>query len=465
MQTAGIRPVAPVSVPPALISATAIATGVAGGLLIGARGGLGLAFLLAVIYIPLAVVNLPVALALWVPLVVLSRLPQVGLGANAALVVLLMGWLGMLAYAGADRGEHFRDRKLAIGATLVLLTWVTLSVLWSTDVGLAGTGLGRWWTCGLTLLLIATIVTRLRDGQLIAAAFVASMVVSVLIGFVDPAATNQTALEIASDVDGGRLSGASGDPNYLAAGIVPALVLIAGLVQSGRPVRNLVLAVMTVILGIGLAATQSRGGLIAAVVAIVAAIFFFRRRRPYVIVVVLLLVSAAAGWFSTNPAAWERLTTFDQGGTGRTELWSIGVRMSEDHLLGGVGVENFVVFSPRYVRQPGSLEFVSFTERPYVPHNVYIGFLAETGVIGLGLFLALLAACMAAAGKAARQFEARGEPQAAALAQAVLVAILAYATASFFISNATDRRGWILLGLGPALLAVSRRREASGLRS
>lgn len=457
MQTAGLRPVDPVSIPPALITATAVATGLLGGLLIGARGGLGLAFLLAVVYIPLAIVNLPLALALWVPLVVLSRLPQVGLGANAALLVLVLGWLGMLAYAGLDRSEHFRDRKLAFGVMLVLLAWVTLSLLWAADAGRSAAVLGKWWTGGLTLVLVATIVTKLRDGQLIAAAFVASMVISTLIGFVDPAATSQSALELASDAGGGRLSGASGDPNYLAAGIVPALVLIAGLAQRGRPVRNVVLAVVTAILGVGLAATQSRGGLIAALVAVLAALLFFRSRRPYVILVVLVLVSAAAGWFSLNPAGWERLTTFDQGGNGRTELWDIGLRMSEDHLVTGVGVDNFVLFSPRYVRQPGSLEFVAFTERPYVPHNVYIGFLAEIGVVGLGLFLALIAVCMAAAGKAARRFEERGELQAAALAQATLVAILAYATASVFISNATDRRGWILLGLGPALLAVSRR--------
>ena len=461
MQTAGIRPVDPVSIPPALITATAVATGLVGGLLIGARGGLGLAFLLAVLYIQLAIVNLPIALALWVPLVVLQRLPQVGLGSNMALVVLVMGWLGMLAYAGLDRSEYFRDRKLAIGVTLVLLMWITLSLLWAADAGVAGAGLGRWWTCGLTLLLVATIVTKTRDAQLVAAAFVASMVISTLIGFINPAATDQTALELASEAGGGRLSGASGDPNYLAAGIVPALVLVAGLVERGRPMRNLALAAITAILGVGLAATQSRGGLIAAVVTIFAALFFFRSRRPYVILVVLVLVSAAAAWFSVNPAGWERLTSFDQGGNGRTELWSIGMRMSEDHPVTGVGVENFVLFSPRYVRQPGSLEFVAFTERPYVPHNVYIGFLAETGVVGVGLFLALLAICMAAAGKAARRFEARGELQAAALAQAALVAILAHAVASIFISNATDRRGWILLALGPALLAVSRRREPS----
>jgi hypothetical protein len=41
----------------------------------------------------------------------------------------------------------------------------------------------------------------------------------------------------------------------------------------------------------------------------------------------------------------------------------------------------------------------------------------------------------------------------------VLVGVLAQLTASFFISNGTDLRMWLLFGLGPALLSAARLRE------
>jgi hypothetical protein len=42
------------------------------------------------------------------------------------------------------------------------------------------------------------------------------------------------------------------------------------------------------------------------------------------------------------------------------------------------------------------------------------------------------------------------------LARALILSVLAMLTAAFFISGATDRRLWVLLALGPALLAAAR---------
>jgi len=457
MYAAASRRLAPVASPATLIAAGTVAAGLLGGVLIASRGAPGLAFVLGLIYIPIAVVRLPVALALWVPLVILSRMPGVGLGATGAMIVLVMGWLGMVANAGTDRSVYLKDRAPAILLALTTFIWVTLSLLWAVDTGLAAAALFNWASGVITLVLVATAIVKIGDARLLAAAFVGGMLVSVAIGLVDPAATAQTAIDLASEAEDGRFSGASGDPNYLAAGVVPALALIAGLVQRGQPLRNLALSVAALILVLSLVATQSRGGLLAAVVAIVAALVLFRGRRPYIVIAVLTMLSVAAIWFTMNPEGLQRITQSDKGGTGRTELWSIGLRMAQDHPVTGVGIENFVRHSRAYVRRPGSLEFVAFTEQPYVPHNVYIGLVAELGIVGLGLYLALLATCMAAAAKAAREFEARGERYGTTLAQATAVAILGSAVASFFISNPTDGRTWILLGLGPALLAMSRR--------
>lgn len=463
MYAAVSRRLEPAVTPAALIGAATVVAGLLGGALIASRGAPGMAFLLGLIYIPIAIVRLPVALALWVPLVILSRVPGVGLGSTMAMTVLVMGWLGMLANAGQSRSIYLRGRAAPIGLALVLYLWVTLSLLWAVDVGLAAGALFNWASAVITLVLVATAIVKIDDARLLAAAFIGGMLVSVAIGLIDPAATAQSAIDLASESEDGRFAGASGDPNYLAAGIVPALALIAGLVRRGQPLRNLALGGSALILIFSLAATQSRGGLLAAAIAMVAAFFLFRGRRPYIVIGILTMVALAAIWFSMNPAGLERITQSDKGGTGRTELWSIGLRMAQDHPVTGVGIENFVRHSRSYVRRPGSLEFVTFTEQPYVPHNVYIGLLAELGIVGLGLYLALLAVCIAAAAKAARAFERVGDRYAAALAQGTAVAIIGSAVASFFISNPSDGRTWILLGLAAALLAIARRRESASI--
>jgi O-antigen ligase len=151
------------------------------------------------------------------------------------------------------------------------------------------------------------------------------------------------------------------------------------------------------------------------------------------------------------------MTTFDAGGTGRTELWRVATSMWEDHPIAGVGIRGYEHESAAYVLKVGKLSFVeNIAERPVVTHNVYLQQLAETGVVGLALLLVLFGACLVASQGAARRFHAAGDRKMAALARATTVAIIGTLTASFFISNATDKRLWIVLALGPALLIAAR---------
>src|SRR5260370_15486182 len=102
---------------------------------------------------------------------------------------------------------------------------------------------------------------------------VLSVTAGLLAGALSPA---QSALASAVEVQG-RLAGGSADPNYLAAGLVPAIVLAAALMGTTRnPLLRLGLLVSMVVMAIGLAETQSRGGLVAAVVAAGAALGVFK---------------------------------------------------------------------------------------------------------------------------------------------------------------------------------------------
>jgi O-antigen ligase len=140
------------------------------------------------------------------------------------------------------------------------------------------------------------------------------------------------------------------------------------------------------------------------------------------------------------------------------DLWTAGWRMAQDHPVAGVGFNNFREASADYAREPGALEMVEYiVERPHVVHNTYLQLLAENGVIGLVLFGFFVIGCTRAAWLAATRFEERGERSMGALARAVVVASVAMLGAALFLSAAVDQRLWLLLALGPALLAAASR--------
>jgi len=166
---------------------------------------------------------------------------------------------------------------------------------------------------------------------------------------------------------------------------------------------------------------------------------------------------------TSSPTTWERVRSFDSGGTGRIDLWTVAWRMSEEHPVTGVGVNNFRSQSSQYVLEPGSIDEAGLiVGRPHVVHNVYLQLLAETGIVGLGLFVVVIGAALSATWRAAVRLEAADEKTGASLARAVLIAQLGALSASVFLSNGYDKRIWLLFALGCVMLGIAERRVAAG---
>jgi O-antigen ligase len=208
-------------------------------------------------------------------------------------------------------------------------------------------------------------------------------------------------------------------------------------------------------LGVALAATGSRGGLVGAAAALVAAFVVEKRHRAALLVVSVGAVAAVVVAMWLYPSLWERSGSAGPG-SGRGALWTIAWHLAGDHPLTGVGPGNYPEVAGDYVRQVGPLEGVDLIVDPHQAHNLYLQLLAEIGVVGLALFLAFGALCVLAAWRAAQRFATRGQLVAAALARAVVIADVGMLASAVFISAAVDRRLWVLLALGPALLAAAR---------
>jgi O-antigen ligase len=449
-------------IPPWLIIAAAfVAAATFGHFIADGRIKYGAAILLAACYAPLVFFNITVALATWLALLYFSQLHFLSSGPNAMGVLLALGWFG--AFLGRKRGFPLlsQNRKLLLSMVLFGL-WLTLTIAWSGLPSKGATVAGYWWLGPLAFLIVATTVSSARDVRLIAVAFVAGALVSVLIGLasgglsVSDSASTQTAIQ-------GRFSGGGGDPNEQAAGLVAAMFLIIGLfsVYRTRRARRLLLLAFTLVT-VGFITAQSRGALIALGVATLLAVLLAPRQRRRILGMMGIAGVAAGALLVIRPDALQRIVDLGGGSSGRSDLWTVGWRVFTSHPLLGVGIGNFQAVEARFVLRPGSITAIQYlTDAPHLVHNVYLQLLAETGIVGLLGFVVVVVGVLRASWLAIQEFEMRGRVDYADLTRAVMMGTIGMLTALFFISDGTDLRLWALFGLGPALLAVARRRTAT----
>lgn len=408
----------------------------------------------ALVFVPVAFLTPPLALAGWLVTAFLSGLPGIGGAANRALLVIFIVWVGSLAATRTGR-YAMRQRLPQVGLVVVFVLWMALTLIWAPVPDAAQETVVHLLIAALVYLLVTTFVTEPRHARWLAAAFVTGCALSIVAGLatsgLEPVGDSATSVQ-------GRLQGGVGDPNYLAAAIVPAIMLAAALAsRRGRPVLRLGLVAAIVILALGLAATQSRGGLISIAIVSVGALLLWRGRRLAVASMIVVFAVTAVVWFSASPAAWERVTSADDGGSGRTDIWTVAWRIVDEHPAAGVGLSQFPVVSQDFLRQPGAIERGDLIVNHGIKvHNVYLQLWVETGIVGLLLFLAVALRGIVAAFRAANRFERLGDTDTATLSRAAMLGLIGTLTASFFLSNVSDPRLWVLLALGPALLAMSR---------
>ena len=145
----------------------------------------------------------------------------------------------------------------------------------------------------------------------------------------------------------------------------------------------------------------------------------------------------------------------------RSTIWTVAWRMAEDYPITGVGIGNFEARSVEYVIRPGTTYRTDrVIDDPGVAHNSYLGPLAEIGIVGLALLLSIIGFSLVCTVRAARRFERNGDSRMEAIARGLLVALVGLLTAAFFISAESNKFIWLMLAMGPALLAVAERPRA-----
>jgi O-antigen ligase len=374
-------------------------------------------------------------------------------------LLLLVAWLAR--FTVGDRGERdlFADHPQLAWVMIAFFGWATLSLLWATDTGTGITALSRY-APNLLLLPIAYAALRTRrELALVLGAIVLGAAVAASFAILQP--SDASVVEESS-----RATGTVGDPNELAAFLLAGLAVAAGfaLGRGHSPAVRLASSVAVVLCAGGVFLSLSRGGLVALSALLVAgAVFAGRWRLAITAILVAVVVGGAVYFTQLAPLPARERVTMANGGSGRSDLWTVGLRMVKAHPVSGVGVGNFQAVSANYVLQPGALTRAEliFSNAPKVTHNTYLEITSETGLPGLLLFLGLVVSCLAFALKAARIWATRGDATWEALARGVFLGLVGMLVADFFISDMYTKLLWVLLAICPAMLAIARSERAT----
>ena len=246
-----------------------------------------------------------------------------------------------------------------------------------------------------------------------------------------------------------RLVGTFDDPNLFSSYLVISFcILLMSRIVDQKIWKTV--AALTILAGMVL--TGSRAVIPAMLFGLLVAVFAARReraaRRQLWRMVSAGMLFAAASFLVWNPIdrleSVARIVTSDDTITsdGRIQLWSVAWKMWQEHPVLGVGIGQYRAVADQYV----------FGGVANIAHNTYLSFLAETGLVGLVVFISLPLAIFIRVLRSRRH----GNPFAPLLA----LGLAAVAVQAFTLNLENSRALWALIGISAALCDLAARSQA-----
>ncbi|MEA2439344.1 MAG: hypothetical protein QOH76_768 [Thermoleophilaceae bacterium] len=426
------------------------------GALAGVDPRLGVAAAMALGFVTIVMADLSVGLCLFALLAFLNIIPETGSILSFDKVaggLLALSWMATVVSRKEARKAFIAAHPMFFAVLVFFLSWSALSLTWAEDPATGVASVSRYILSAFLFLIVFTAVRDRKHVIWLLSAFVLASTLSAAYGLIVPPTPG----------DEDRLAGTIGEPNQLAAVLVAGLVIALALavVLKRQPLARLGLVVAAALCLVCMFLTLSRAGLIALFVAMVVLPLAAGRWRGIAMVFATLTILTLVGFFSfvATPEQRARVTEVN-GGSGRSDIWTVGWRMVQAHPVSGIGVGQFQTSAVHYLIAPGTIRRSDLiVDKPKVAHNIYLHVFAEMGIVGLVAFLAILGFSLRCALRAARMFERRKDFGMEVISRAVFVALIAILTADFFASEQFSKQLWLLLGLAPAVLSIALRSE------
>ncbi len=261
-----------------------------------------------------------------------------------------------------------------------------------------------------------------------------------------------------------RIAGALSDPNFYAQILIPLIPLWLFRLLDETSIRRKALSAYGLATClVALLFTYSRGGILALGVVAVLLILMRKPRLKHFLAAPLLLAGALLlvphqfqqrmgtldQFLAENESpVVDRDSSFQQRALFMHVAWDIW----REHPFLGVGAGNYSEHYHEYADRIGTTvsSYEDFNRQRFA-HCLYLEIAAETGLVGLALFAAILAAAAMKARYSIRVFSRAGDSKSARLVMSLLIGLAGYLTTSLFLHGHYLRHLWLLL----ALIAVS----------
>lgn len=248
------------------------------------------------------------------------------------------------------------------------------------------------------------------------------------------------------------LGGVFSNPNDLAINIAINFPLcVAFLLGTKGIFRKLLWTVGILAMVYGVIATYSRSGFIAMMICFIICVWKFgvRGKRPPVLIAAVVMLTLVVGLAITTPKYTARLKTLVGGDTtGTMDHGSLDAR--RDVLIQSIQV---TFAHPIFGVGPGN--FQAYTKTWHVTHNTYTELSSETGLAGLGWFLAILFLTFRNLRRTTKSRGYKANPQIQLFASALSAAMAAYVVAAAFASTGYSLFPYFMVGYVSALYRIS----------
>jgi len=172
--------------------------------------------------------------------------------------------------------------------------------------------------------------------------------------------------------------------------LLPFSLALGGVLSPGGRLKRTALLTAFALMTISMFLTMSRGSLIALCVVVLVYLFRVGISRRILIPVLVLAIAL----FFLPKLFYQRLEESPVNrGTGRYDIWLVGLEIVKHYPVIGVGLANFSV---AYRSFAGYAHVFPSHGYAHDAHNMYLQVCAETGVIGFALFLVAIWAQMKA---------------------------------------------------------------------
>lgn len=389
--------------------------------------------------------------------------------------ILVLLTLAGLVFVPANRSRAKKQDTGTIAETmLVLLVLVLLiSAVLAHDLGLALDTFRRFAGVVILCFLVIALSDTTRRLEILLLAIMATTLISSLIviydwSFSDNLVGTKGAIEGSAQESGNRSRGSYGGAAPMAATMILCGTTLAAVFCARTPRWRRFTAATLMVGSLGIFLNATRSASLTYLIMAVWLVLKFRRHRMFPVVVLAILLAAVI-FLALIPAEhWERMSALMDPDKDIT----IYRRLSY-HIIGFDLVSQFPVFGAGFGNFPlffDDLDYRWLTGR--VPdedgfkqlHNQYLQVAAESGIVALAAYIALLASCFMGLGRVCRR---AASPAVGLLAEAVQFSFASLLIQIAFLSNKLNKYLWIYIGLAIALhyvnKAEARRLAAAGI--